>query len=317
MALPSLQAGPYRLEQRLSSGGESHVWLATHARDGSRAVVKVQRSEVRPERLRREAAVLYALQALAAPNVVRPLPAGDDGNAGEPGSMHTWNGDEVLYCAMEPLPCEPSRNLVKQGPLKGRDAVDVCDALRQALRVMHLELEMIHNDLKPDNIVAWRDGRNTRMQVRLFDFGQAALLMPHPQATYACVTPQPALRYVYDYGSRPYQAPERWHGKSSQDPSAHWSLAAVDDRADQWSFAATVFKLLTGRTLVSGQGEAQIRQAILGGAYFATLDEARLPARAKVVLKRALALNPADRYQRAPSVSGLDFFCRDLEAALA
>jgi len=236
----------------------------------------------------------------------------------QPGVMRTWGGEEVLYCAMEPLPCGPVNNLIKQLPLKGRDVVAICDALRRALRVLHLEFEMIHNDLKPDNIAAWREKGTGRLQVRLFDFGQAALLRPHPRTQSPCVTPEPAARYVYDYGSRPYQAPERWHGRSLLSQSDPESLAAlVDDRADQWSFAATVFKLLTGRTLVAGQSEEQIQRTILGGGYFSAIDGARLPAGARAALTRALALNQTDRYPRSPSVSGLDFFCRDLEAALA
>ena len=280
-------------------------------------VVKVQRTEVRPERLRREAAVLYALRVVDVPNVVRLLP-GEDGQqvSDQPGVMRTWGGQEVLYCALEPLPCGPANNLIKQLPLKGRDVVAICDALRRALRVMHLEFEMIHNDLKPDNIAASR--ARGKLEVRLFDFGQAALLRPHPRSLSPCISPEPAARYVYDYGSRPYQAPERWHGRSvasQTDPESLTSL--VDDRADQWSFAATVFKLLTGRTLVAGQSEEQIQRTILDGGYFSAIDAARLPVGAKAALTRALALNQADRYPRSPSVSGLDFFCRDLEAALA
>jgi serine/threonine protein kinase len=280
--------------------------------------LKIQRTEVRAERLRREVAVLYALQEVRTPNVVRLLPAGEDGQVrAEPGTMHNWSGDEVLYCAIEPLPCETDRNLIKQLPLKRRDAVEVCDALRAALRVMHLDFEMIHNDLKPDNLVAWRDARDSRLQVRLFDFAHAALLTPQPQARYPCVVPEPWLRYVYEDGSLAYMAPERWHGQAAGEPGGPVSRAAiVDDRTDQWSFAAIAFELISGRRLVNAQSREQFRQAIVGGAYLSAVDEARLPGGAKAALKRALALDPAERYQRMPSVSGLDFLCRDLEAAL-
>jgi serine/threonine protein kinase len=316
-----LQAGPYRLERQIDSGGESHVWLATHVTEQTPSVVKVQRADVFPERMRREVAVLYALQAVKARNVVRLLPAGADGEVrGEPGVMPSRSGEDLLYCALELLPCESGRNLIKQAPLKPADVLEVCFALRAALRVMHLDFQMIHNDLKPDNIVAWRDSRDAPLQIRLLDFGQAALLMPHPRAKLPCIVPEPANRYVYVYGSPPYKAPERWHGQMVYDrnePQASWSSeVVVDDRADQWSFAATVFQLLTGRRLVNARTDEQYRRAIVSGTYLSAIQEARLRNGVKAALTRALAVAPADRYAAAPSVSGLDYFCRDLEMTL-
>jgi serine/threonine-protein kinase len=315
----TLRAGPYVLERRLGSGGESEVWLASHTADRTPAVIKVQRAEVYPERMRRETAILYALQEARTPHVVRLLPRDADGVVThEPGVMRNANGVEVFYCAIELLPCSSPENLTRHLPLRRRDVVAVCDALRAALRVMHLDFDLIHNDLKPSNIVAWRTPGSSQLQVRLYDFGQSALLMPHLLAEHPCVAPEPSLRYVYLYGSFPYMPPERWRGREPGDGSAAWLAAAiVDDRTDQWSFAATVFEFLTGRRLIAGQTEAQFRDAILSGAYLATIDQARLPGDAKSVLRRALAINPAVRYQRGASVSGLDFFCRDLETALA
>ncbi len=320
------RAGPYQLEQQIGSGGESHVWLATHLVDRSSSVVKVQRADVYSDRLRREVAVLQALLAAKTPHVVRLLPAGDDGVVRrEPGVLRDRSGQQLLYCALELLPCDPKRNVVRQGPMKRADLLEVCFALRAALRVMHLDFQLLHNDLKPDNIVAWRDPLDGRLKVRLLDFGQTALLMPHPQARLPCVTPEPALRYVYIHGSFPYMAPERWHGQHVYDTSAASAEpppeTIVDERADQWSFAASIFELLTGRPLITAAGgpryREECRRIITTGAYLATLQEARLPARVKTVLDRGLAISPSDRFAPAPSVSSLDFLCRDLEMALA
>jgi serine/threonine protein kinase len=335
----SLQAGPYVLDEQLAEGGESLVWLATHERDGTPAVVKVQRPGVLPERLRREAAVLYALQEVKTPHVVRLLAAGEDGALGPlPGTLRYREGQSALYCALEVLPCREAGNLLNDvlqrdqpRPLRRREALEVCDALRGALRVMHLDFGMIHNDLKPENVVAWRDGRDGRdgrLHVRLFDFGHAALLSPHPRTGRPCVLPGPGTRYVYDYGTYAFMAPERWHGQAAfaphGAPSGHTTdtgadPAAVDDRADQWSFAAMVFELLTGRRLVrpATNEREQYRRLILEGRYLTALHDARLPVGAKGALQRALAPDPADRYQGSPSVSGLDFLCRDLEPSLA
>jgi eukaryotic-like serine/threonine-protein kinase len=321
-----LMAGPYRLETQIGNGGESHVWLATHLAYGTPAVIKVQRSDVYQDRLRRETAVLHALLEVRTPSVVRLLPAGDDGVVGrDPGVLRNRSGEELLYCALELLPCEAKRNVVRQSPMKRSDVVEVCFALRAALRVMHLDFQLLHNDLKPDNIVAWREPSDGRLNVRLLDFGQVALLMPDRRAKLPCLTPEPALRYVYVYGSFQYMPPERWHGQSLYDapsPRDEWVPdAVVDERADQWSFAASVFELLTGRPLVAAahgrRFREECRRTITSGAYESALRDARVPARARPALERALALNPADRYTPAPSVSSLDFLCRDLETALA
>jgi serine/threonine-protein kinase len=325
------RAGPYRLERQLAAGGEALVWLATHERDGGAAVVKVQRPEVLPERLRREVAILYALQEVKTPNVVRLLPAGDDGVVDRaPRTLRTWNDEDLLYCVLEFLPCDLPANLIndvltRHVPLKKRDALAVCDSLRAALRIMHLGFQMIHNDLKPQNIVAWREARDGRLQVRLYDFGHAALLMPPGAGGRPCVTPEPGMRYVYQYGTFHYMAPERWHGQAAYEAGAgaagaggaRFPQAVVDDRADQWSFAATVFELLTGRRLVDARTKEQAGRVIVGGTYLSTLQDSRLAPPIKAALHRALALEPAGRYQGGPSVSGLDYLCRDLEAALA
>lgn len=316
-----LRAGPYLLERQLGSGGESLVWLGSHVMDHTPAAVKVQRADVFPVRMRREVAVLYVLHEVRTPSVVRLLPVGDDDRVSrQPGVMRTWNGEELLFCAMERLPSEAGRNVIRQGALKRADVLEVCFAVRATLRVMHLDFHMIHNDLKPDNIIAWRDTRDGPLQVRLVDFGQVALLAEHPRSPLPCITPQPDLRYVYAYGSRPYMAPERWHGQlvyEQPERAGEWTpTAVVDERSEQWSFAATVFELLTGRRLIDAGSDEQCRRLIVSGAYLATVQEARLPAGVKTALSRALALEPSGRYLPSPAVSGLDFLCRDLEAAL-
>ena len=235
-----LRAGPYVLDEQLAEGGESLVWLATHERDGTPAVVKVQRPGVLPERLRREVAVLYALQEVRTPHVVGLLAAGVDGALGpHPGTLHYREGQSALYCALEVLPCRSAGNLLngvlqrdQPRPLRRREALEVCDALRGALRVMHLDFGMIHNDLKPENVVAWRDGRDGRLQVRLFDFGHAALLMPHPRTGRPCVLPGAGTRYVYDYGTYAFMAPERWHGQDAFVPHGAPSGRTTDTGGD-------------------------------------------------------------------------------------
>ncbi len=313
-----LHAGPYRLLRQLDGGGEAQVWLAEHNSTRSPAVVKVQSPASRPERLRREVAVLHLLQTAQTPNVVRLLPLDGMGTVpDEPGVLHTWRGEPRLFCALEALPSGREYNLIRQGPLKREDALAVCDGLRAALRAMHADFRVVHNDLKPDNLVAWRPGRSPlavrvdtptvggRLHVRLLDFGQAAPLVSHPITGQPYLGPSETYRYVYDSGTWPYCAPERWR----REP--------LDDRSDQWSFAATVFELLTGERLVRAQSKAACENEIAGGGYLAHVAAAKLPPAAREAFERALAPSMVDRYAGVPPMSGLDAFYRDLEGALA
>jgi serine/threonine protein kinase len=305
---PELHAGPYRLLRQLEGGGEAQVWQAVHSSAGTPSVVKVQSATALPDRLQREVAVLHALQRDGVPNVVRLLPLEDSGQIpDEPGVLRTWRGEPRQFCALEALPSGRDTNLIKQGPLTRNDALAVCDSLRAALRAMHVHLKIIHNDLKPDNLVVWR-AKGTlpgRIQVRLLDFGQAAHLVPHPVTEQPYVGPTPAYRYVYDSGTWPYCAPERWQ------------RLPLDDRSDQWSFAATVFELITGERLVRGLSKAQCQAEIVSGAYLEVVHDAKLPPQARTAFTRALAVNMLDRYPAALPMSGLDGFFRDLEGALA
>jgi eukaryotic-like serine/threonine-protein kinase len=314
----ALRAGPFRLLRQLDGGGEAQVWLAEHATTRAPAVVKVQSPTSRPERLRREVAVLHVLQTAQTPNVVRLLPLDGTGSVpDEPGVLRTWRGEPRLFCALEALPSGREHNLIRQGPLKREDALAVCDGLRAALRAMHADFKIVHNDLKPDNLVAWRPGRSPqavrvdgppvagRLHVRLLDFGQAAQLVSHPITGQPYLGPSEAHRYVYQSGTWPYCAPERWR----REP--------LDDRSDQWSFAATVFELLTGERLVRAQGKAACENEIVGGAYLAHVRAAKLPEAAREAFQRALAPSMVDRYPAVPPMSGLDAFYRDLEGALA
>lgn len=299
-----LGAGPYRLARQLDGGGESLVWLAEHVSTGAHAVLKIQAPGAPPEWLSRETAVLYALQQMNVPHVVRLLSCREDGLiTNMPGLMSNWRGEPRLFCALEVLPSGPDQNLVKRGPMRAADVLATCDSLRLPLRALHADLQTLHNDLKPENLVAWRNARNAPLRVRLLDFGQAVRMSRVGPTGSPCLLPSLDARHVYEFGAWPYFAPERW------------DEGPVDVRSDQWSLAATVFELLTGQRLVPGQGKPSCQEEVRSGAYLRRLQTAKLPAAAKGALSKALALNPPDRFIDTPSATGIDAFCAALEKA--
>jgi predicted Ser/Thr protein kinase len=116
------------------------------------------------------------------------------------------------------------------------------------------ERGIVHRDLKPANVIVDRDGRP-----KLVDFGIAKRIGGAP-ATFA-------TRDGTVLGTPDYMAPEQQ------------LTSAVDARADQWSWGAIAYELLTG--------ERPMKPALAHAA----LDE-----KASAVIMRALSMAPSDRF---------------------
>lgn len=101
------------------------------------------------------------------------------------------------------------------GPLTLDEVAAVADAVGSALSFAH-DNGVLHLDLKPDNILVMRDGR-----VKVTDFGISELSTLSGHASAGGGTPG-------------YMPLEQLLGRE------------VDERTDQWAFAATLFELLAG-----------------------------------------------------------------------
>ena len=133
---------------------------------------------------------------------------------------------------------------------------------------------IVHRDFKPDNILVGQDGRP-----RVADFGLARGRTDDAEEERVVGTPA-------------YMAPEQRAG------------ARVDERADQYAFAAALWEALSGErvaspavpTHTSANGEqASVALSERGAAR-------AMPTHVAVALRRALELDPAHRW---PSVADL------------
>jgi CheY-like chemotaxis protein len=132
----------------------------------------------------------------------------------------------------------------------------------EALDLMNVRHELLHLDIKPQNLFLVSD------HVKVGDFGLVSNLGVGPPSAprFGCFTPL-------------YAAPELF-------------LASVSRSADQYSLAIVYQQLLTGTTPFTGRNSRQLMLQHVQG----TLDLGSLPLSDRPHVARALSKTPADRF---------------------
>jgi len=265
-ALPEILAGRYRVGRELGRGGMASVYLGQDLKHGRDVAIKVIKSDLSAslghERFLREIEIAARLRH---PNIV---PLYDSGEVGG-----------LLYFVMPYEDGQSLRERLRQaGSLPIGDALSVLRDVARALAYAH-EHGVVHRDVKPDNVmlsggaaVVTDFGIAKAVSVALTDAGDATLT----QAGTVIGTPA-------------YMAPEQATGD-----------AAVDHRADIYSFGCLGYELFAGHPPFQEQGSH-----LLIAAHIATVPRPITELRADVpqpvadLLSRCLAKAPGDRPQRA------------------
>jgi serine/threonine protein kinase len=188
------------------------------------------------------------------------------------------------YIAMEYVMGKDLRGLVQRSqtrslPLTPGHALliasRICAGLDYAHRKKDLhgqELHLVHRDVSPQNILISYEG-----EIKLVDFGIAKA------ATQATETHTGTLK-----GKLAYMSPEQATGKP------------LDHRSDVFSLGIVLHELLTGQRLFTGNNEfallEQVRLAQIAPPSEINRD---LPLEIDELVMKALAKDPADRFQHA------------------
>ncbi len=272
--------GRYHILRQLGQGGMGVVYLAEDPLLKRRVAIKVVKGdgEVRQQamlRFRKEAETSAQLNH---PNVVTVFDVGVEPEIGP-------------FLAMEFVEGTALNRHIKAGDLDVETKAKVLIQTSRALRASH-RCAIVHRDIKPANIMVSDEGR-----AKLMDFGIArtfaqigshfetgALEASWHERLNQDAAETTALRITStgDFlGSPAYSAPEMLRG-SLGTPSS-----------DRYSFAATAFELMSSRLPHPGKDIAAI---ITHTLRFPPEIPADMPPRMARVFRRALEMDPDDRY---------------------
>ena len=181
----------------------------------------------------------------------------------------------TYYIAMEHLDGRNLKELiVARGPAPVRIAIDYARQILQALRFAHRN-GIVHRDIKPHNVVVDGDGR-----VKVTDFGIA-------RAGASQMTEAGSI-----VGTAQYLSPEQARG------------GGVDQRSDLYSLGIVLYELLTGSVPFTGDSPVEIAMKHLSGTPEPpSAKRPDLPRELDLIVTRALAKDPDERYQTAEEMT--------------
>jgi predicted ATPase len=258
--------GPYEILKLIGAGGMGEVYRARDTRLLRDVAIKVLPSEssLDQERLRRFEQEACSASALNHPGVITIYDVGRVG--------------VVSYIAMEWVDGCTLRGLLADGPLPIGQLIDLATEIADALAVAH-DKRIVHRDLKPENIIVTPAGR-----AKILDFGLARM-DPEIAAEDLTTPAEHMTRSGTILGTLAYMSPEQTRG------------GRVDFRSDQFSLAAILYEMATGRRAFARPTAAETMAAILQEEPPPVgMQNPAAPAALTRIINRALAKTPENRY---------------------
>jgi serine/threonine-protein kinase len=277
--------GNYRILEKIGAGGQGTVYKATDTKLGRAVVIKVLPPEltVKEANLKRFEREARLASSLDHPNICTIFDLNDI--------------EGVHFIAMQYVEGKNVRDLVNGRPLDFRSALTIAIQVADALSAAH-ERGIVHRDIKAGNVMVTPSG-----QVKILDFGLAKLV--DESAAPSNIHHTDLTEVGVPYGTATYAAPEQARGER------------VDARADIFSTGVLLYELLTGTWPFQGKTSVDVRHAVLHEDPV-PLNEARpggAPWQLQVILDRAIAKDPKQRYQRVGELrDDLRAVLREIEA---
>jgi serine/threonine-protein kinase len=261
----------YRILGKLGAGGQGTVYKATDTKLGRTVVLKVLPPELTVhatsfKRFEREARLASSLDH---PNICTIFDLNEV--------------DGVHFIVMQNVAGQNVRQLVNGKALDLRLALSIAVQVADALAAAHAS-GIIHRDIKAGNVMVTEKG-----QVKVLDFGLAKLLDATAART-GGIHHTELTEVGVPYGTATYAAPEQATG------------GKVDHRADIFSTGVLLYEMLTGIWPFQGKTTVEVRYGVMHDTPRPIAEmrgeESPTIARLQAILDRAMAKEPADRYQQ-------------------
>ncbi len=252
--------GRYELGAELGSGGMARVYLAHDAVLDRQVAVKVLAESYATdpnfvERFRREAS---AAAGLNHPNIVAVYDRGD--------------ADGSYYIVMEYLSGPDLKQVIRRrAPLPPDQAVDMALQILAAVGAAH-KRDIIHRDIKPQNVLVAEDGR-----LKVTDFGIAHAGEGSDMTEAGSVI-----------GTAQYLSPEQARGDE------------VTAASDCYAVGIVLYEMLTGRLPFEGGAPVAVAmKQISDPPAPPRVHEPSIPPELDRIVLRALEKRPSERYRTA------------------
>jgi serine/threonine protein kinase len=252
----------YIIRAKLGAGGMGEVYLAEDSRLKRKVALKMLPAHLirDPLALRRFEQEAQVLSGLNQPNLLTVF--------------EFCHFENRHFLVTEFIEGETLRQILDRGALPRAQALDIAIQIASALQAAHAS-GVIHRDIKPENVIVRPDG-----WVKLLDFGIAKLAEPQPGSLSGNYTVPGAI-----LGTPRYMSPEQARG------------AVVDARTDLFSLGAVLYEMLTGKPPFSGETHSELIAGLL--LNNPALLPPGTPKALQAILNRALAKDPAQRFQTA------------------
>src|SRR5215510_2425524 len=263
----------YHVLSLLGVGGMGEVYLAEDTRLGRKVALKLlpQKFTQDRERVIRFQQEARAASALNHPNILTIYEIGE------------FEGRHFI--ATEFIDGQTLRTLMSSR-VELRAALDVATQVASALAAAH-EAGIVHRDIKPDNIMARRDG-----YIKVLDFGLAKLTERFPPDRTTVADSDASTKGLVHtdpgklMGTARYMSPEQIRGLEA------------DGRSDVFGLGVVLYEMVTGHAPFDGAAPDEVMAAILNQEPSLlrryTLDA---PAELERIVGKALQKDCEERYQ--------------------
>jgi len=252
----------YRIVREIKGSARSHIYLAVDGETGESVVIKTPSVDLQanPAHLERFLMEEWIAKRINSPHVLKPC--------SQTRQRH------YIYVVTEYIEGQTLAQWIIDNPKPDLPAVrGIVEQIAKGLQAFH-RLEMVYQDLKPDNIMI--DSTGT---VKIIDFGATRVAGIMEIAT--------PIEQINLLGSAAYAAPEYFLGENGS------------SRSDIFSLGVIAYQMLSGKLPYGVEvAKSRTKAAQKKLAYKTVLNEDReIPAWIDDAIRKAIEPNPFERYE--------------------